>query len=74
MKIFNFQSYKKAKIIYEDLQNIHKALLTSKQLLKPYGKYVPVRKLYSSILENEADIVEALKRCKKIIETKGNYE
>lgn len=72
--IFSLQEYKKARLVVQDLYQVKAHLVQQKKQLAPYGKYKPVKQLYASIMETQAEIMIHIKNCEKIIRSKGSLE
>lgn len=69
--INNLHSYKKAKVIVKDLEQIVNAMDLSIRALTHFTKYIPVRESVS-ILENNKTLLEIhLSKQRKIIANKG---
>jgi len=69
--INNLHSYKKAKVIVKDLEQVINAMDLSIRALVHFSKYIPVRESVS-ILENNKTLLEIhLNKQRKIIANKG---
>jgi hypothetical protein len=63
-----YKDLKRMKLIYEDLVKIQAGLTTSLEVLKPYGKYVPVMESLS-ILHNSRTLIEInINKYKRLID------
>ena len=63
-----YKQYKKAKLIVKDIEIILPYLAGIKKTLANYYKYVPVKNVFTSIVDNQAILNAALKKYKKIID------
>lgn len=70
--IFNLHEYKKAKTIVADLEKVLQIISRCKNDLKKYGKYNPIREIYSSLLQNQVILEQHLVRYKHTLQQKGS--
>jgi vacuolar-type H+-ATPase subunit D/Vma8 len=67
----DLNSYKKAKILARELEDLLRTVSSFKKQLHPYLKYNPVKDIYSSLQDNEQLIKIHYKKYKKIVDQKG---
>jgi uncharacterized protein YdiU (UPF0061 family) len=70
--LFNFQDYKKAKIIIQDLTDLLNIIIRFKKELSPYSKYTFVKDIYRVLMDNQATIEGWLNKYKHIVNQKGS--
>jgi len=71
MTIYNLAEYQKAKIVVDELNNIHRILLIASSGLKKYDHYRPVQAILTTIYNEKALMDIYLEQYKIIVETKG---
>jgi hypothetical protein len=64
-------AYKKAKLLSKDLREIITTVDMCLHNFKPYNKYMPVKSIVNSLLENKVILTMYLKKYTKIVGNKG---
>lgn len=63
-----YKNKKKSQIVLRELEEILKLFIETKKSLEIYGKYIPAKDVYISIMDNEAKVLLHIKKYKKLLE------
>lgn len=63
-----YRTYKKAKVIVEEIRELQKILALTKKSLSSYYRYVPVKIIFAEIIDNQAILNAHLKKYKEIVQ------
>lgn len=70
-EIQSLTNYKKALVLSKDLQAVLLTIDNTLHELKPHTRYIPVKNILSSLMDNRKLVVLFLNKYNKIVQTKG---